>query len=1004
MALTSERLREVVLELLSRPGHEKVRSLVYELLIHGLGARSTEVDFERGVPEVHGRIDALLGRTVFEFKSDLRREQRAAAEELTRYLSDREAQTDEHFVGIATDGATFLPYELRHGHLRALPGYTPSADRPRDLLAWLSAAVAVAADLPPTPEVVTRELGRGSLAWHVAREELAGLWAEVSDHPDARLKRNLWAQLLERVYGSPVAADDLFFQHTYLTIVAKTMAAHVLGAATAANAPEPADLLSGRPFQEAGIAGAVEADFFDWPLAAQGGAELCRRISLQAARFRLRDVVTDVLKGLYESLVDPEQRHDLGEYYTPDWLAARVCERAIDRPLEQRVLDPACGSGTFLFHAVRRFLAAADQAGLSNRDALTQCTRQVLGVDVHPVAIQIARVTYLLALGEGRLRDHPPLSIPVYLGDSLQWNTRGFLAEREVLIEVPEGGPLLEFPFAVARDPALFDAVIERMLDLSAQGAPAEALRGWLAQQPGLDDHAIGVLAKTYEHLRALHETGRDHIWGFVARNLARPVWLSQTGQRPDVIVGNPPWLAFNYMSSKSQANFRKECQRLGVWVGGRGITPHQDLSAYFFARCAELYLKLDGTIAFVMPYAAMSRRQFEGFRSGLFARRRRSGHDPNDAYAAVRFAQAWAFSDEVQPLFPVPSCTLFAKRIPFEADRGSPATVQAAAGTLPRRDATRAEAERALAWRETSWPALSDEEAGSPYRNAFHQGATMVPRVLCVVEAAPPGMLGVDRAAPKVKSHRSSQEKGPWKFLPALTGNVEARFLRALYLGESVAPYRLLQPLQAVIPWEQTGNRLLDADGALREGYHHLARWMADAERLWRQHGRNDVSFLDQLNYYGKLSAQLPPAPLRVVYSKAGKLPAAALLRDPGAVCDHTLYWAAVQTEAEARYLSAVLNSETARALVADLQARGQWGARHFDKVMFELPIPSFDPADPLHQALAAEAARAEQVAAQAPLKDGEHFVRARQRVRQALSENSVAQDIERLVTQLLA
>ncbi len=105
MPLSSERLHEIVSELASRPQHEKVRSLVYELLVNGLGAKSTEVDFERQVPEVHGRIDALLGRTLFEFKSDLRREQRDAESKLPDYLSQRESETGTHFVAIATDGA-----------------------------------------------------------------------------------------------------------------------------------------------------------------------------------------------------------------------------------------------------------------------------------------------------------------------------------------------------------------------------------------------------------------------------------------------------------------------------------------------------------------------------------------------------------------------------------------------------------------------------------------------------------------------------------------------------------------------------------------------------------------------------------------------------------------------------------------------------------------------------------------------------------------------------------
>ena len=67
MVLERERLHEIVAELSTRPGHEKVRALVYALLVDGLGASSADVDFERPVPEVRGRIDSLLGQTIFEF-------------------------------------------------------------------------------------------------------------------------------------------------------------------------------------------------------------------------------------------------------------------------------------------------------------------------------------------------------------------------------------------------------------------------------------------------------------------------------------------------------------------------------------------------------------------------------------------------------------------------------------------------------------------------------------------------------------------------------------------------------------------------------------------------------------------------------------------------------------------------------------------------------------------------------------------------------------------------
>ena len=175
MPLSSERLREIVTELASRPQHEKVRALVYEILVNGLGASSTELDFERRVPEVHGRIDALLGRTVFEFKSDLRREIRDVENKLPDYLTQRETETGSHFIGIATDGATFIPYKLRDGKLCSFEAFTPLIDKPRELLAWLSSVVAVSTELEPSSAVVRRELGLESLAWSISLQELTAI-------------------------------------------------------------------------------------------------------------------------------------------------------------------------------------------------------------------------------------------------------------------------------------------------------------------------------------------------------------------------------------------------------------------------------------------------------------------------------------------------------------------------------------------------------------------------------------------------------------------------------------------------------------------------------------------------------------------------------------------------------------------------------------------------------------------------------------------------------------
>ena len=117
----------------------------------------------------------------------------------------------------------------------------------------------------------------------------------------------------------------------------------------------------------------------------------------------------------------------------------------------------------------------------------------------------------------------------------------------------------------------------------------------------------------------------------------------------------------------------------------------------------------------------------------------------------------------------------------------------------------------------------------------------------------------------------------------------------------------------------------------------------------------------------------------------------------------DTSLYWSIPANEEEAHYLCAILNSETARARAEQYQARGQFGARHFDKVMFNLPIPRFDAANAAHRALARLGRDAEAAASVVPLVSTEKFQRARRRIRDALIEAGIAPAIEARVAALL-
>ncbi|HEY5410713.1 MAG TPA: N-6 DNA methylase, partial [Caulobacteraceae bacterium] len=354
-----------------------MRGHIIELLRSGFGAAYEDIAHEVYLLDNTGRIDTLWGATVIELKSDLRREIGDVLRRMPDYIADAAARTSgaAPVTGLATDGATFIAYRMRGDELHELARYATDPQRPDELMAWLEPLLSDRPDLAPEPRIVAQTFGRWSLTFASAKVVLETLWAELQNDPEVRLKRDLWDALLREAYGEEVGGDALFLQHTYLVIVVKAIAARVLDLSV----DDPHAMLSGAALAEEGIVGAVEGDFFDWPLKESAGSDLVRQVSAQVARFRLRDVETDVLKVLYESLVDPEERHDLGEYYTPDWLAGRIVAQAVDSPLTQRVLDPACGSGTFLFHALRRLIGEARTAGWAAADILEACSDKVRG-------------------------------------------------------------------------------------------------------------------------------------------------------------------------------------------------------------------------------------------------------------------------------------------------------------------------------------------------------------------------------------------------------------------------------------------------------------------------------------------------------------------------------------------------------------------------------------------------------------------------------------------------
>lgn len=957
-------------------------------------------------------VDVDIGLATFYVHSDLRvRGAIAGAERYLRpHLKERSDQADQRCVGIVTDGVEWLLYhfvgnELRRAASLAVDPANPNVDA---LLCWLEAVLATAQRIKPTPREVVRRLGAGSPTYALDVGELEAIYAKHKTSAAVSVKRRLWAKLLTTALGTNFADEDsLFVDHTLLVAMAKLIGHAVVGFRPQDTDADSVAILAGSLFADAHISGVIEADFFDWVASVPGGDQFIKGLSRRLSRFDWDLVEHDVMKVLYESIISPQTRHRLGEYYTPDWLAEEIVLTCVESPLTERVLDASCGSGTFLFHAVRRYIAAADELETLPADLIRGVVQHISGIDVHPVAVTLARVTYLLAMGMRRLQaaGRPPFTVPVYLGDALRWGQESTLFsydglsvstadDYQLFANQLELADQLRFPDRVIGDADRFDRLVSELADLATQrrrGASVPSLASTFRRFAIHDDDRV-VLGNTFKVMCRLHDEDRDHIWGYYVRNLARPLWLARPTNRIDVLVGNPPWLAYRYMTASQQVSFRTMSAERGLWAGST-VATNQDLSALFVERCIELYLRSGGRFGYVMPWATLSRRQYAGFRRAEYVSRSET--------VKVAFDRPWDLHKVKPSFFPVPACVVFGRRQHHGA-RSVPLGEVPEVWTGKFATATASRTHAAAATARTIGETMPDTSEESPYAARFSQGATVVPRMLFVVDPGLVNPLAPTSGRRPVRSRRSANEKRPWKDLDGLTGAVEPQFIRPLYLGDCILPFRALPPAYAVVPWDD--RRFLTTEDMSGHRYDGLRKWWECAEAMWMRHRSSArLSLIEQLDYRRKLSQQFPAADRRVVYGASGMYLAAAIVSDVTAIIEHQLYWAAASSLDEARYLTAILNSTALTTAVRPLQARGEYNPRHFDKYVFKLPIPSYDPTDEAHRWLVSLSERSEEVVAGVDLAKV-RFEAIRRRAREALVEDGVLADIDAIVKDLLA
>lgn len=619
------------------------------------------------------RSDALYGKVILEYEHPDAFKTRSgfekAVNQLKKYITEEAERAKaplNRLFGVALDGFKigFVRYSARTKNWIV---QQPTPVNRYSVLKLLEAIRGLGRK-PLDADLMIKDLGPGS---RVAKNAVKVFYKRIKDTETKRSRmlfddwRRVFSQVcayspakiegLEKVYGIEKDKTDyealLFAVHSYYALVMKLLAAEVavlfggfflksytrkLETAYLKDVEllrrELIELEEGGIFVNLGIENFLEADYFAWYLdewdneVANSVIGVVKKLSeYEPGTAELEpDVIRDLFKRLYQNLVPKKIRHDLGEYYTPDWLAELLLNEAgftvenfeniaknkgTEAPLDLRLLDPACGSGTFLVLAIKRVKEYAREHFLEEK-ALAKIIKNIIGFDLNPLAVLASRANYLLALGELIRAATIPIELPVYFADSILAHKRTTITGVEYVLKTTVG--TFSVPVEIVERGILGKALSLIEECVHHNDSRREFEERVLKELNMLEESEVSALANLFVQVSELEKIGKNRIWTRVLKNSFAPLFSGLF----DYVVGNPPWINWESLPKDYREHSRNlyDKYRLITWTSKVGAVK-TDISILFTYVCLDKYLKPTGDFGFLITQSVYKSESAEDFR-----------------------------------------------------------------------------------------------------------------------------------------------------------------------------------------------------------------------------------------------------------------------------------------------------------------------------------------------------------------------------------------------------
>jgi len=681
----------------------------------------------------------------------------------------------------------------------------------------------------------------------------------------------------------------------------------------------------------------------------------------------------------------------LGEYYTPDWLAERVLNQlGYDGDLSKRLLDPSCGSGTFVTLAIRRAkkFAIDHIAEYPERRAVgKKILANIIGFDLNPLAVIAARTNYLLAFAD-YLRDVRPIEIPIYICDSILTPTR--YVQKSALFECEHYElKTLVGPFAVPAEIVDKNAVhlLAEELERAVKGTTSEEafLNRITDIVPLPHDPCRQLLRKLLTQLKTLESHDKNGLWARFLKNAFAPIFQNRP-EKFDFIAGNPPWVNWESLAQE----YRDATKKLWTEYGLFSLKGHEaqlgggkkDIAMLFVYACMDNYLKDRCKLGFVLTQTLFkSKGAGDGFRRFKLGEK-----EPIRVIAVDDFSDFQPFDGATNRT----SVAVFQKGLPTRAQ--VPYTIwRKKPGAKVSLDMTLEEVQEATTTNNYVASPVDPGESSSPWITLRKSTLSGVGKAkgpsmykasegsnslgangvywLRLIEKRPDGLWVVENLA-DVGDRAVKQVCEP----------LEEDLIYPLLRGRDVGRW-IARPSQYILMVQDPAEREGYDEKWLEEHYVYTHRYVKLFEPLLRSRAGYRKYFCKQVKDPKTGEKRLVPeapfysmyniaesilAPFKVVWrEQASFLTAAVVASDERlakvVIPDHKLMYIPVANQQEADYLCGVLNSSTAQ-LIAKSYSIETSTSTH---ILQHVAISKFDPLNTIHKKLAEQSHQAQVLAA---------------------------------------